>query len=224
MTTSAYTILVVDGYTATRTATLDLLRSAGYSAMGSATVEAALGLLAIFPFDVVVVTLPARKRDHSVSVLDQVRGKYPEVSTITVTHPINSPEFLTKVAQSVTVGRNIRRWPRKSVFGGLNARIGDYAATVVNISYGGLRLEVEEPLPAISGSVLTVELPPFGLKIQARPIWSTEFADAGSWRCGAELAESNEARVRVWRALVDLLPHSDVPGRTGGSGSRYRFR
>lgn len=163
MTTSAYTILVVDGYAATRTATLDLLRSSGYSAMGSATLEAALGLLAIFPFDLVVVAVPTRKREHSVSVLDQVRGKYPEVSTIPVKHPINSPEFLKRVAQSVTVGRNIRRWPRKSVFGGLQARIGDYPATLVDISYGGLRFELSEPVPAFTGAVVAVELPPFGL-------------------------------------------------------------
>jgi len=155
---------------------------------------------------------------RSAPLLYPTRLRRPEMPAIAVTHPSVTAEILKEVTQLLGPGRTTRRWPRKTVLSGLNAHINDSPAIVVNVSYGGLRFEMAQPPPALA-SRLVVELPPFGLTIQARPVWSAQpDASSGPWRCGAELAESSWEPLRLWRRLVDLLPHGgDALSRPGTS-------
>ena len=98
----------------------------------------------------------------------------------------------------------VRQWPRKELFQGVTARITQSPATVLNVSYGGLRLAMPErptdaPLPT-----LEINLPALGVTVHARLVWVRQTA-TGAWSCGAELAETDPEAVHTWRGFVDAL-------------------
>jgi len=95
-----------------------------------------------------------------------------------------------------------RRWPRKRAE--LPATVHDAAATVIELSYEGLRLEVEKPAVAGRGA-LDIRLPTLGLAVKATPRWSKPLDDGDSWWCGAEIALLDVDDARSWRRIVDGL-------------------
>jgi DNA-binding response OmpR family regulator len=95
-----------------------------------------------------------------------------------------------------------RRWPRKRAE--LPATIQDATATVIELSYEGLRFEVEQPTVAGRGA-LDIHLPTLGLAVKATPRWSRPIDDRESWWCGAEIALGNVDDAQSWRRIVDGL-------------------
>ena len=76
-------------------------------------------------------------------------------------------------------------------------------ATVLDVSYGGLRLELPdgETLP----DSFDVEVASIGLRLQVEPVWSTVSSDATATVCGAALAAEHSPSAGTWRAIVDRL-------------------
>src|SRR4029079_3202141 len=66
-----------------------------------------------------------------------------------VRKPIRPAEFQAKASAALAAVRRQRRWPRKRVVGGFRVTIGGRPAAVVDVSYGGLRIELPDrsPLP-----------------------------------------------------------------------------
>ena len=95
-----------------------------------------------------------------------------------------------------------RRWPRKQLAEGLDARVARRPARVVELSYGGMRLELQEAgrIP----SRFQMKIPRFDMVVRARPIW-THYTSAGSLSCGAELSEGNPKMLALWRHFVDTV-------------------
>ena len=56
--------------------------------------------------------------------------------------PLRPAVFLQTVAESLSGVRRERRWPRKRVIGGFRVTAAGKPAAVVDVSYGGLRLQV----------------------------------------------------------------------------------
>jgi hypothetical protein len=73
-------------------------------------------------------------------------------------------------------------------------------ATILDVSYGGLRLAVRDagPLP----TTFAITLPRENVKVSAHRVWTVDSADDGQVYCGAESAESDAER---WRGFVDSL-------------------
>jgi DNA-binding response OmpR family regulator len=93
-----------------------------------------------------------------------------------------------------------RRWERKPVSGHLPARVGGTPARVLDISYGGLRLEMErEPGPAVTES-LTLDLPDSGLSVVVDVAWTSHVDDR--WMCGGSVVANESA---AWQGLVDAV-------------------
>jgi DNA-binding response OmpR family regulator len=95
-----------------------------------------------------------------------------------------------------------RRWPRKQPMKGLVFHVARRSARVIDISYGGIRLELPpaETIPA----KFRMAIPGFEGVFRAKPVWS-RYTSVGSISCGAELLEANPQIVAQWRQLVDSI-------------------
>jgi DNA-binding response OmpR family regulator len=95
-----------------------------------------------------------------------------------------------------------RRWPRKQPVKGLVFHVARRTARVIDISYGGIRLELPpaESIPA----KFRMAIPGFEGVFRAKPVWS-RYTPLGSISCGAELSEANPQTVAQWRQLVDSI-------------------
>jgi DNA-binding response OmpR family regulator len=95
-----------------------------------------------------------------------------------------------------------RRWPRKQPIKGLVFHVARRTARVIDISYGGIRLELPpaESIPA----KFRMAIPGFDGVFRAKPVWS-RYTPVGSISCGAELLEANPQTVAQWRQLVDSI-------------------
>ena len=95
-----------------------------------------------------------------------------------------------------------RRWPRKQPIKGLVFHVARRSARVIDISYGGIRLELPpaETIPA----KFRMAIPGFEGVFRAKPVWS-RYTPVGSISCGAELLEANPQTVQQWRQIVDSI-------------------
>ena len=87
---------------------------------------------------------------------------------------------------------------------GLKAQVESSQARVVDVSYGGLRLELESdsapPLP----SSFNVTLPDKDVAVHVDLVWQSR-TQAGAWLCGAALSQLDSPSAQVWHGLVDGL-------------------
>jgi len=96
-----------------------------------------------------------------------------------------------------------RQWRRKPISGGLPARVDELSATVRDVSYGGLRLQVEgseERLP----SSFTVTLPGSEVNVPVELVWQNR-TDEGALECGVALSMMNHSMRSAWLDLVDSI-------------------
>ena len=98
--------------------------------------------------------------------------------------------------------RRERRWPRKRVLGGFRVTAAGRPAAVVDVSYGGLCLEIPaaEAVPAL----FDVEVSGINLHLMVEPVWSSARVP-GALLCGAALASDSTPAARTWREIVDRL-------------------
>jgi len=92
-----------------------------------------------------------------------------------------------------------RRWTRKPVQGPVEAWIKDVPARLLDVSYGGLRLELETTPQTRLPRALSVTLPTSNVAIDVRVVWQKPSGPTG-WVCGAAVPESSTV---TWRQLVD---------------------
>jgi DNA-binding response OmpR family regulator len=118
------------------------------------------------------------------------------------------PTAILNLVSTLLAGRiphdptSSRRWPRKRAE--LPATVLSGAARVVELSYGGVRLEMPRP-PGPGRTPLEIKLPTFGVSVQAVACWSQLAEEGGAWRCGAEVAAIDSDATRTWRWIVDSL-------------------
>jgi DNA-binding response OmpR family regulator len=217
-----YRILVLDDDEHALSGIVELLRDAGHHVTGAATYDAAKRLLAVSPFDLLVSDVRLRSF-NGLHLVKQSRADHPEMAVIIVTgyddplidleahryhaelikKPIKSAEFLKTVNKTLAAVRRQRRWPRKRVVGGFRVTIDGRPAAVVDVSYGGLRLELpdQRALPA----AFDVEVTGIGLHLQVQPVWQQSAGPLAGTVCGATLAADHSPSARTWRAIVDRL-------------------
>jgi hypothetical protein len=120
-----------------------------------------------------------------------------------VRKPIRAAEFLEVVALSLNSVRRQRRWPRKQVAGGFRVTVAGRPASVLDVCYGGLRLEVPgaDALPPS----FAVEVSGIGLNLEVEPVWSYPVAGHAGLLCGASLISDTTPAAHTWRTIVDRL-------------------
>lgn len=201
-----FRILLVDPNSAIGTGTRAALVGAGHRVADVATFEEATLQLALDCPDLLItaVRLGAFNGMH---LLLRFRAEHPDVPVVVIgaprdltpdlkrhatqflSPPIDRESFVDLVSD-LLAGRtphdphSLRQWPRKRTE--LPANIHWRAARVVELSYGGLRLEMAAALDT-GGAPIEIGLPSLGLQVQAVPRWSKPVEEEGCWWCGAEI-------------------------------------
>lgn len=146
--------------------------------------------------------------DTSVMLLDAVddpitRTDARNLRAVYLARPLDDADLLAHVSRAA-VQRQAphRRWPRKHPAVGLAAQVAHRPARMLDLSYGGFRIEVPG-LEAIQ-ACFEVALPNFGVAVRAKSVW-TRRAGSGSFWCGAELADSDAQSTVAWRHIVDAI-------------------
>jgi DNA-binding response OmpR family regulator len=217
-----YRILVLDDDAHALSGIVEILRDVGHHVTGAATYDAAKRLLAVSPFDLLVSDVRLRSF-NGLHLVMQSRSEHPDMAVIIVTgyedplidleahryhadlvrKPIKPSDFLKTVNKALATVRRQRRWPRKRVVGGFRVTIGGKPAAVVDVSYGGLRLELPDQtrLP----DAFDVEVTGIGLHLEVQPVWQQPAGPLAGTICGATLAADHTPSARTWRAIVDRL-------------------
>ena len=116
--------------------------------------------------------------------------------------PVSEAQLLTAVSRTLTEKVPSRRWPRKRPHSPVEVNAAEQVARVLDLSYGGLRLETERA--ANFPGPFHVVFARSGVAIDARPVWS-RLAPSGSWWHGAEVSISNSDSEDAWRQFVDSM-------------------
>ena len=231
-------ILVVDDDLATLRPLLELLRTTGYSAAGALHLETASSLVRAIPFDLMIAgvrpgadsTLDlirlARERQPGMAVIaiaattdPSVQEECVRLGVTYVLKPLDMPAFLELVAGRVSDLSKRRRWARKHILGGFAASVGGHKAKVVDMSYGGFRLEMPVPLETKLPMPVEVTLLSFGLSVNATLVWTRSVNTPGPWLSGGALRETDESTTRARRVVVDALPDWVRPNQSGAGFS-----
>lgn len=216
-------VLVVEDDSSTRTGLLQLIASEGYVALGASTFEEGRHLLRTERPDLLIADV----RLGEFNGLQLIIGEQHAPPAIIVTgyadpvleadarkagaqyllKPIDVSELMTlintELQRSDVPASPQRRWARKPIAGGLPAQVASTEARVLDISYGGLRLNLSgtrDPLP----SSFDVTLPTDALSIPVDLIWQNR-TDDGGVECGVALSVMSHSAMSAWHGLVDAI-------------------
>ena len=217
-----FRILVLDDDDAALWGIVDLLRDADYLVTGAATYDAAKRLLGVGSYDLFITDVRLRGY-NGINLVRQCRVEHPDMSVMIITgydesmmeleaarygalfskKPIRPQEFLSSVSRCLANVRRQRRWARRRIAGGFRVLANGVPAAVVDVSYGGLRMEVPHgaPLPR----QFAVEIAAIGLHLPVEAVWKTRSDDGTLEVCGAALAADGTSAARTWRAIVDRM-------------------
>ena len=217
-----YRILVLDDDEHALSGLVEILRDAGHLVTGATTYDAAKRLLSLSSYDLLIADVRLRGF-NGIDLVRQSNRDYPDMAAIIITgydepmleleagrygarfvrKPIQPLHFLEVVNECLTTVRRQRRWPRKRVVGGFRVTADGKPAAVVDVCYGGLRLEVpaDQPLPP----TFDVEVAGIGLHLEVEPVWSYASPTGGTVVCGAAISSDATPAARTWRAIVDRL-------------------
>lgn len=218
-----YHILVLDDDEHALEGLVDLLRECAYLVTGVATYDGAKQLLALNAYDLLVTDVRLRGF-NGLNLVRECHGDKPEMAIIIMTgyddammeleagrygahflrKPLQTQEFLQTVKRALADIRRQRRWPRKRVQGGFRVTVQGRPAAVVDVCYGGLRLEVPAggaQLPA----AFDIEIAGIGLQLAVESVWCQRSKEGGPVVCGAALTSEVTPAARTWRAIVDRL-------------------
>ena len=216
-----YRVLVLEDDENALAGIVELLTESGYDVTGASAYEDAKRILSDTTYDLFVTDIRLRAY-NGIHLVKKVREESPDTAIIIMTgydeplmqleasrysarflkKPIKSSELLDAVRSSVSYLRRERRWPRKRVLGGFRVTAAGRPAAVVDVSYGGLCLEIPaaEAVPAL----FDVEVSGLNLHLMVEPVWSSARIP-GALVCGAALASHSTPAARTWREIVDRL-------------------
>jgi DNA-binding response OmpR family regulator len=217
-----YRILVLDDDENALDGIVEMLRDAEYHVTGATTYESAKRLLAADSYDLFVTDVRLRGY-NGLNLVMKSRTDYPDMAVIIISgyeeplmeleasryqavfvgKPLRPAVFLQTVAESLSGVRRERRWPRKRVVGGFRVTAAGKPAAVVDVSYGGLRLQV--PKGTELAESFPVELAGIGLQFAVQAVWLCPSDNSNYMLCGAAIASDQSAAANTWRAIVDRL-------------------
>lgn len=216
-----YRILVLDDDPQVLSGLVNVLRSASYLVTGATTSDAARRLLAFGTFDL-LVTDARLGAVNGTSLVRHAAASYPSMAVIVMggtadasfdvdsgpagierlADPVEPRELLGAVSRCLEAVRRPRRWERRRV-DALRVMASGVPATVIDVCYGGLRLEWTEPIEV--ATQFDVEIPGIGLHLPMELVWTKKSATTARVRCGAALVDDGGPAARTWRAIVDRL-------------------
>jgi len=123
--------------------------------------------------------------------------------------PLDAASFLSAVATLFSSYHPARRSVRKRVC--FDVTVDGVLASVVDLSYEGLRLEVPEAEGFMLPPVLTIKVPSYDTPWRVNRVWLGRSADAArsALVCGAMLPQTDNETLAAWRRLVDAVSGFD---------------
>jgi DNA-binding response OmpR family regulator len=216
-------ILIVDDDEATRVGLAALLADAGYDTITASNVPTAMRALATENPDLLIVDirlegynglqviLMAPKPIPAIVVTGYVdpmlEGDARRLGADYLVKPVSPPRLRAMVAHKLsrTSDREdfvpARQWPRKRLMNLVPIQLADTEARLVDVSYGGIRLEVHDPRGAELPPALNLTVPAAQMSVPVNIIWKRRSTET-TWVYGASIRETAE---REWRSFVDTL-------------------
>jgi len=217
----ARTILIVEDDEATRVGLLVLLAEAGYRTIGAGTLKEATELLAQQNPDLMIVDVRLGG-DNGLQLVAMAIQPIPAIVTTGFADPILEAEarqfgadFMVKPLSPKALFERIerklseaakapstataRRWPRKQISSAVPALVGDSPARIVDVGYGGVRLEVESDRNVTLPDSFRLTLSGH-ISVPVNVVWNRRRGDI--WQYGVAV---NEEHQPAWRQLVDTL-------------------
>lgn len=99
-----------------------------------------------------------------------------------------------------------RRWQRKRLASRLAAKVDGHPALVLDVGYGGFRIQTEAPFKAEPNTSLELNIPALAVRAEATCRWITPVDESGMYWCGASLGDATVRAGSLWRTIVDRLP------------------
>lgn len=214
-------ILIVDDDEPTRAGLAALLAEAGYDTVTAGTVPAAIKLLSEAHPDLLLVDI----RLDQYNGLHLVAMRQAPIPAIVLTgfadpaieadarrlgaefllKPVSPGVLTTLVSRLLAEGRMgpsvPRRWPRRAVTKDVRVDIDDASARVLDVSYGGVCVEMRRAAGAAPPGAFRMVVPPANLQVPVEVVWSRR-RDANTWLCGGTIGDD---AVSKWRSVVDSL-------------------
>jgi len=224
MVRSRSRILLVEDDDPTREGMTALLEHAGYTVRSASVFVDGRRLLAEDPPDLLIADVRLGRYNGLQLVATSSRGVpsimvtgFPDsalraealkLGAHYITKPIAPEAFLSLVESTIVSARrrqsrgSTRRWERKPVAGQVSAEVEHAQARLVDVSYGGVKFEIErdQSLP----QSFSIKVAGRSLSIDADLVWGTRSGDR-QWLCGAAISSGNAAAVHDWAMLVDGL-------------------
>jgi DNA-binding response OmpR family regulator len=120
-----------------------------------------------------------------------------------VLKPVSPARLLDLVAHKLSSAKSgfgiPRRWERKTVTG-LSASVENEPARIVDVSYGGVRFEIDRKHEGNLPGSFNIRFPSAQLSVQAKLVWKNLIGDQ-TWLCGAVLSHESPE----WYGLVDAI-------------------
>jgi CheY-like chemotaxis protein len=215
-----YKVLVLEDDENALAGIAELLTETGCEVTAASAYEDAKRLLTLGNYDLFITDVRVRSY-NGLHLVMKLRKESPETAIIIMTgydeplmeleasrynaifvkKPLKPGMLLDAVKRSLASVRRPRRWPRTRVVGGFRVTAAGRPAAVVDVSYGGLCLEI--PMTESLPSTFDVEVSGIGLHLIVEPVWAS--AAHGAVLCGAALASETTAAARTWREIVDRL-------------------
>ncbi len=207
------TVLVVTADVSLRASVPAALGARGFKVLTADTFAEARKLLIDWQPDVVVTSV--RLREHNglhLAIVSRLLSVLTKTIVIGYADPVLQAEarqaealYLADPGADEIVGavenaiqRRERRWPRSRT--NITARAADQTVQLVDLSYGGFRMEL--PAGAALSSSERFDLMVGSLRIGALPVWMKQQSINERIWCGATVADDGETSV-AWREFVD---------------------
>jgi DNA-binding response OmpR family regulator len=214
-------VLIVEDDAANGAWLIRVVSDAGYDVLGASTFDEARQLLNTRRFDLLITDL----RLGGFNGLQLLLGRPMNAIVITgyadhvleteakhlgagfLVKPFTAVELLKAVeeklgSQAAATFGTPRRSVRKRVAGELVVRVDDAPARVLDVSYGGLRFELDED--AELPPSFDINLPSNDFAVHVDLVWQSRTHE-GSWLCGVALSQTDIATADAWHGLVDAL-------------------
>jgi CheY-like chemotaxis protein len=98
----------------------------------------------------------------------------------------------------------VRRWARKAVHTTVRGHVDNLRVRVLDVSYGGLRFEIEQPSHASLPQSFRVTLPDVPVPVPVELIWTSRSSEE-NWLCGAAIERADVAVAEAWSGFVDAI-------------------
>jgi two-component system, response regulator RegA len=218
-------VLIVEDDEATRIGFEQFLREAGYETIAASTFEDAVRALRENDPDILIADVRLGEY-NGLQLVATLRRPIPSIIITGFRDPVLEADarklgadYLVKpiwpaevkslierkLGEAAEQGASTpaRRWTRKQITTTLPAQIEQAAAHIIDVSYGGLRFEIESAREQALPRSFSINLPAADLRVNVDLVWTNRRND--TLVCGAEISQADRDSVQAWHGLVDAV-------------------